>query len=29
VLVTADGCEVLTSTAPKTVSDIESLMQGR
>ncbi|HEX8957523.1 MAG TPA: aminopeptidase P N-terminal domain-containing protein [Burkholderiaceae bacterium] len=29
VLVTEDGCEVLTRAAPKTVAEIESLMQSR
>ena len=29
VLVTRDGCEVLTSDAPKTVKAIEALMQGK
>ncbi len=27
-LVTADGCEIITSTAPKSVADIEALMAG-
>ena len=29
VLVTAEGCEVLSQAAPKTVAEIETLMQGR
>jgi Xaa-Pro aminopeptidase len=29
VLVTADGCEVLSAAAPKTVAEIEAVMQGR
>jgi Xaa-Pro aminopeptidase len=27
VLVTADGCEILTAAAPKEISEIESLMK--
>ena len=28
-LVTAQGCEILSASAPKSVTDIEALMRGR